>query len=151
MGFAVLEVQQSDEFDELFRVFRASFKDPGTTFWSLFTADYRPDPVHEEAALRKTTQRMISWHCLDPDSHWIKVVDESTGKVVGGGRWAFHETGNPYDEDGDTEATWWPEGKPREVATGYLNQFSATKAKHMNRPHAREFPVIPTISHIRTT
>ena len=139
MGFQVREVQHDAEFDELFHVFRAGFQDPGTALWTLFAADYQPDPAHQDAALKETTERLISWHRLDLTSHWIKVVDESTGKVVGGGRWALYENGNPYDGHGDMEASWWPKGVPREVASGYLNQFLATSARLMNRPHACEW------------
>ena len=85
---------------------------------------------------------MLSWHRADPTSHWIKVVDENTGAVVGGGRWALYEKeqGNPYEgHGGGVEASWWPEGTPRKVASGYLNEFLATSAKLMGRPHACEF------------
>ncbi len=139
MGLQVIEVQHDDEFEELFHVFRAAFTHPGSKLWPLFAGDYRPDPAHQDAALEETTQRMISWHRPDPTSHWVKVVDDTTGKVVGGGRWAFHETGNPYDGHGDVEAEWWPPGEPREMATSCLNQFLGTSKKLMNRPHACKF------------
>ena len=139
MGLKLIEVQHDNEFNQLVRVFRAGFTNPGTKLWPLFTGDYRPDPALQEAALEETTQRLISWHRSDLTSHWLKVVDDSTGKVVGGGRWGLYETGNPYDGHGDVEASWWPEGEPRELATTCLNQFLATSAKHMNRPHACEF------------
>lgn len=142
MGFKLLEVHGDTDFADLFQVFRAGFTNPGSPLWPLFTADYRPDPAHQEAALKETTQRMISWHRPDPTSHWLKVVDDSTGKILGGGRWALFEKGNPYDGHGDMEASWFPEGEPRELASDCLNQFLATSALHMNRPHACTLAII---------
>ena len=139
MGLTLLEVQNDNEFNELFIVFRAAFKDPGSPLWPLFTGDYRSDPANQAATLKESTQRFLSWHRSDPTGHWVKVVDDRSGEIVGGGRWVFYETGNPYDGHGDMEASWWPEGEPRELATTCLNQFLATSVKHMNRPHACKF------------
>ncbi|MCJ1373894.1 hypothetical protein MMC20_005124 [Loxospora ochrophaea] len=136
MSPKLLEVQHDSEFAELIEVYRAGFTDPGTKLWPLFSGDYRPDPELQHAALEETTQRLRSYHRSDPTSHWLKVVDDSTGQVIGGGRWCFYETGNPYDGHGTREATWWPEGRPREVASFFMNQFWATRARHMDRPHA---------------
>ena len=136
MGLKLLEVQEDDEFEELFRVFRAGFTNPGTRLWPLFTGDWTSDPAQREAALEESTHRFKSWHRADPTSHWLKVLEDSTGEVLGGGRWSLYETGNPYDGHGKLEASWWPEGKPRELATICLNQFLATSAKLMNKPHA---------------
>ncbi|KAK4985885.1 hypothetical protein LTR50_005674 [Elasticomyces elasticus] len=135
-AFKLLEVEHDHEFEELFRVFRTAFTEPGTAMWPLFTADYRPDAALEEAALKETIERFISWHRSDPTSHWLKVIDEESGSVLGGGRWALYKTGNPYDGHGEMEASWWPDGEPRQLATTLLNQFLATSAKHMNKPHA---------------
>ena len=139
MSPKLLEVQHDSEFAELIEVYRAGFTDPGTKLWPLFSGDYRPDPELQHAALEETTQRLRSYHRSDPTSHWLKVVDDSTGQVIGGGRWCFYETGNPYDGHGTREATWWPEGRPREVASFFMNQFWATRARHMDRPHACKF------------
>lgn len=135
MVFKLLEVHNDDEFIELFQVFRAAFTDPGTKLWPLFSGDRGKDALQSKAALNETVQRFVSWHRADPSSHWLKVIEDSTGKVVGGGRWALHEQGNPYDGQAKTEAYWWPAGKPRELATTCLNQFLATAVMHANRPH----------------
>ena len=86
------------------------------------------------------TTRAIFWHRADPTSHWLKVVDSETGAVLGGGRWSIYEA-NPYDHHEKLEATWWAEGAPRKVATECLDQFLATSAQHMNKPHACEHPM----------
>ena len=50
------------------------------------------------------------------------------------------EQGNPYEgHGGEVEASWWPKGTPRKVASGYLNEFLVMRAKLMGRPHACEF------------
>lgn len=146
MDLRLFEVQRDDEFRELFYVFRAAFTDPGTKLWPLFTGDYRSDPSQREAALEEATQRFISWHRSDPTSHWLKVVDKGTGRIVGGGRWGLFDTENPYEGHDSMEAAWWPEGQPREFASICLNQFLATSAKHMNKPHACKFALLVTDS-----
>ena len=137
MGLKLLEVQHDSEFTPLFLCFRDAFTSPGTAIWPLMSADYRPDPAFRQAALEETIQRFISIHRPDPASHWLQVVD-STGELLGGGRWSFYESGNPYDGHGKVEADWWPAGEPRTLASDCLNQFRATRVRHMNRPHACE-------------
>ena len=149
MGLKLREVQHDAEFTPLFHCFRAAFTSPGTALWPLFTADYRPDPALRQAALEETTRRLISWHRSDPTSHWLRVVDDTTGEVVGGGRWSLYQSGNPYDGHGEMEADWWPAGAPRTLASDCLNQFLSTSARHMNRPHACEFLPNPHAQCIR--
>lgn len=139
MGLKLLGLREDEEFYELFRVWREGFTNPGTALWPMFTGDWKSDPNARAAALVESTQRLISWHRADPTSHWLKVVDDGTGDVLGGGRWSIYETGKPYDGHVEMEASWWPGGEPREIATICLNQFLATSARLMNKPHACKF------------
>lgn len=146
MGFKLLEVQENSEFPELFAAFRAGFTNPGTILWPLFTGD-RSSPafskdatdIESEAVKAEYIGRFIAWHRADPTSTWLKVVDEDTGRVVGGGRWTFYESDRPYGEPGaghKVEATWWPEGTERELASECLGQFLESAVVNMNKPHA---------------
>ena len=146
MGLKLVEIHKKPEFDPLMPVFRAGFTDPGTNLWPIFTADYLPsDQPHRAAALSESTDRFWAWHEHDPTSHWLKVIDTESGEILGGGRWALYEKGSPYDGHGEIEASWWPEVEPRQLATKLLNDFLATSARLMNRPHACESPFTPAI------
>jgi len=134
MGLKLQEAKSDEEFRALFEVFRAGFTDPGTKLWPLFTAD-RPsnDQDTSKAVESEWMGRFMAWHRGDPTSTWLSVVDDN-GTVLGGGRWSIYET-SPYESDHKVEASWWPAGVPREIATDCLNQFLATSAEHMNKPH----------------
>lgn len=105
MGLKLFEVQQDDEFKELFHVFRAGFTNPGTKLWPLFTADYRSDPALEETTLKETTPRLISWHDPTPPATGSRssMIALARYLVVAAGR---SETGNLYGGHGDMEASW---------------------------------------------
>ena len=135
--YSLSEVKDDAEWPALIECFRDGFTDPGTTLWPLFTYDdVTFSPAQRKASLEETTQRMRSWHTPDPTSHWLKVVEDSTGEVVGGGRWALYESGNPYEGHGRVPATWWPEGDQRECATEALNDFLSSASRLMPKPHA---------------
>lgn len=137
MGYKLLEVKNQSEFPPLWAVFRDGFTNPGNALWPLFTGDWQPhDPAAREATLKESCARFVSWTLPDPTSTWLQVVDEDTNEIVAGGRWGIHTEGNPYDGHGPMEATWWPEGEPRRLATKALNDFLATASKNSNHPHA---------------
>lgn len=137
MPFKLLKVREDAEFDELMSVWRTSFTKPLCKLWPLFTGDRTPLSISPNESMRlEYTNRFIAWHRSDPTSTWLKVIDEDTQKVVGGGRWSIYE-GNPYDVEGchKVEAVWWPEGGERAVASGLLARFLESAVVNMNRPH----------------
>ena len=137
MTLRLSECVRDDEFDALFRAFRDGFTSPGNALWPIFSGDWQPDDkAAREAALSKFTARMLSWHRADPTSTWLKVVDETTGAVVAGGRWSIFSEGRPYDGHGPLEATWFPEGDARLIASSLLNDFLSSASRNANRPHA---------------
>ncbi|KAF6818931.1 GNAT family protein [Colletotrichum sojae] len=137
MGLKLQEVKDDEEFGPLIAAFREGFSDPDSPLCRLFMGDWRPhDEAAREAALEESTTRLRAWHHADPTSTWLKVVDEETGDIAAGGKWCIHEKGrNPYDKVDKVEATWFPEGEPREVATMLMNDFLGSAAKNVNRPH----------------
>ncbi|KAF6837874.1 GNAT family protein [Colletotrichum plurivorum] len=141
MGLKLQEVKDDDEFGPLIAAFREGFSDPDSPLCRLFMGDWRPhDEAAREAALQESTARLRAWHRADPTSTWLKVVDEETGEIAAGGKWCIHEKGrNPYDKVEKVEATWFPEGESREVATMLMNDFLGSAAKNVNRPHVCEF------------
>ncbi|KAF9874036.1 GNAT family [Colletotrichum karsti] len=138
MGFKLEEVKTDEEFVPLFVAFRDGFANPDSALWRLFMGDWKPhDPAAREEALREGTARLRSWHRGDPTSTWLRVVDEETGKVVAGGRWSIYEKDKPDPYEGHVpgEATWFPEGDPRRIASLLLNQFLDSAVRNANRPH----------------
>ncbi|KAI8297187.1 hypothetical protein K4K59_003632 [Colletotrichum sp. SAR11_240] len=141
MGLVLQEVKTDEEFVPLIAALREGFSNPDTAVWRLFMGDWRPDdPAAREASLAEAMTRMRAEHRADPTSTWLKVVDDETGQVVAGGRWSFFERGgpNPYDGHREVEATWFPEGEPRWVASLLLNDFLERAVRNANRPHACE-------------
>ncbi|TDZ60739.1 hypothetical protein CTRI78_v004771 [Colletotrichum trifolii] len=138
MGFQLHKVETDSEFGPLIAAFREGFSVPDSALRRLFMGDWRPhDAVAQQAALEESTARMRDWHRADPTSTWLKVVDEESGDVVAGGRWCIHEPGrgNPYDEFEAVEATWFPEGEARRVASLLMGQFLGSAVRNANRPH----------------
>ncbi|KAE9577267.1 hypothetical protein CGCF415_v001176 [Colletotrichum fructicola] len=139
MRLVLQEVKTDEEFVPLIAALREGFANPDTAVWRLFMGDWRPDdPAAREAALVEATERMRAEHRADPTSTWLKVIDDETGQIVAGGRWSFFERGgpNPYDGHREVEATWFPEGEPRWVASLLLNNFLERAVRNANRPHA---------------
>lgn len=133
MGLKLIEVKDDEEFDELFQVWRAAFTNPGTKLWKLFTADGISN-VDSQPGRPEYVERFIAWHRVDPTSTWLKVIDDSNGMVLGGGRWSIYRA-KPYDTSQNADASWWPAGIQREIASQCLAQFLATSDELMNRPH----------------
>lgn len=135
MGLKLLETECDKDFHESFGVFRAGFNHPGTRLCLLFTADHISDAQNDSEALESEWMgHFKAWHRADPTSTWLRVVDENSGTVLGGGRWSIYKT-SPYENEHKVEASWWPAGLPWEIATDCLDQFRATSAKHIDKPH----------------
>lgn len=138
MTLQLRELDHPSEIASLIPTFRVSFTNPGTNLWPLVSGDYRPEPSHQEASLQDLTQRLTAQHQADPTCHWLSVVDQSSGLVVGGGLWRVFDRTNPYDGYSGAEATWFPEGQPRKLASSLLSQFFGTSARLMNKHHVCE-------------
>ncbi|KAL0931781.1 GNAT family [Colletotrichum truncatum] len=139
MGLTLHEVRDDEEFVPLLVAFREGFATPDCALWRLFMGDWKPhDPAAREAALQEATERLRSWHRADPTSTWLKVVDDETGELVAGGRWSLYkkEKPNPYTGQQRVEALWFPDGEPRRIASGLMNDFLGTAVRNANRPHA---------------
>jgi len=138
MGFKLIQVQEDEEFYELFQVYRAAFTNPGTKLWTLFTTEPISKIDSQKASHNATTgwaEYLIAAHRADPTSTWLKIIDESDGMVLGGGRWLIDK--DSFDTNpGRSNAAWWPAGTPRNIASECLTQFRGTRTEHMQRPHA---------------
>ncbi|KAL2049334.1 hypothetical protein ABVK25_010431 [Lepraria finkii] len=86
-------------------VLRAGFTIPTTNLWPIFAADIDPIPQPQPPL----SKNLETWarHEHDQSSHWLKVVDEESSEVLGGGRCAVYKKRkeSPYDGHGAIEAS----------------------------------------------
>lgn len=138
MPFQLLEVKNDSEFQEIMEVHRASFQSgEGLRLWTLIYADpsdIKDDPEGQAVALQEGIKRTIAKHRADPASHWIKVVENDSNRVVGAARWVV-ATSNPHTSPPVADAFWWPEGEQREFANLLMKQFREAWYRQMQRPH----------------
>ncbi len=134
MHFETTEVSANSDFNELVRVEWDSYEQPYCRLLPLFFP-VRGEGSHARAeALEESVQRQLQWHHGDPTSHWIKVVETETGRIVGAAYWHIYEE-NPYATQSDEECTWYPPGEGREMANSLMGQFLTPRTKYMAKPH----------------
>lgn len=134
MHFETTEVSANADFDELVRVEWESYEQPYCRLIRLFFPLLANGSDARVEALKESTERQLQWHNGDPTSHWIKVVDTETGKIVGAACWHIYEE-NPYSTQSDEECTWYPAGEAREMANSFMGQFLTPRTKYMAKPH----------------
>ena len=134
MRFETSEVDANADFDELVRVEWDSYERPYCRLIRLFFPISGHGSDARAAALKESTQRQLDWHNADPTSHWIKVVDNETGRIAGAACWHIYEE-NPYGAQSDEECTWYPAGEAREMANSLMGQFLTPRVKYMAKPH----------------
>ena len=134
MGLQLQEVITDAEFREIIEVEWAAYDQPVCRLRPLFFPILGSGKNARAAAMEESTERQLAWHKSDPTSHWIKVVDDASGRVAGAACWHIYDS-NPYVTESDEECTWWPEGEDREMANSLMAQFVTTRMKHMAKPH----------------
>ncbi|MCJ1347266.1 hypothetical protein MMC31_005488, partial [Peltigera leucophlebia] len=132
MPLEVYEVKTDADWDEIVLLQVVSYETPFNPFLVLFAS---PLGSREEI-IQETKVRQRQWHEADPTSRWIKVVDNETGKAIGGAQWNIHET-NPYAKPPEKplSAYWWPGGEEREYVEQALGQWMTPRVQRMNKPH----------------
>lgn len=140
-GDMELRVFENDaEFDEMMPACWEAFENPFVSFLRIVcymrgeTQEDRKDAIEASAA------RMRALHQMSPNSHWIKVIETETGRMIGAADWLIHKD-NPYSstQEKPIVAFSWPEGEGRNYASHYLRQCVAHKPKFFNRPHVCEY------------
>ena len=134
MSFNVTELTADGDFEELVRVEFASFEQPYSRLIRLFFPIFGDGPDARAASIKESVERQIHWHKEDPTSHWIKAVDDETGKIAGAAYWHVYKE-NPYATHSNEECTWYPPGEGREMANSLMGQFLTPRMKYMAKPH----------------
>ena len=134
------EVTADAEFREVIEVEWAAYSQPQSRLRPLFFPVLGTDEEARTAAFEESIERQIAWHRSDPTSHWVKVVDDASGKVAGAALWHVYES-DPYaaGSSDEEECTWWPEGEDREMANRLMSQWVAPRMKYMAKPHMCTF------------
>lgn len=132
-----LSPAQATDFVELMRVFWESFETPLQGFLRAVAPITNND---REGSLRSFAAAQIEEYKADSEIVWLKVVDSETGRIVGGGKWMFHET-NPFVKAAEKpfEAAWYPEGSGREFVKQAVLGVLLPRFVRAQRAHACMF------------
>lgn len=133
MPLEVTEVTADAEFREMVDVQWASFEQPYCRPIRLFFPILGGSPSARAAAISESVARQLQWHKADPTSHWIKVVDNESGKIVGAAVWHVYKE-NLYVTVSDEECTWYPAGEGRDMANSLMEQFLTPRMQYMAKP-----------------
>ncbi|KAK6208253.1 hypothetical protein LQW54_007035 [Pestalotiopsis sp. IQ-011] len=85
--------------------------------------------------------RQLSWHKSDPSSHWLYVIDEESGQVLGGAQWNIHRS-NPYEVAQPMRTAYWlPDdrlllkGPMKQIGDQLVRNLRTRRPNHMSKPH----------------
>lgn len=95
MHFKLTEVYDDSEFPPILEVHRAAFEQPYSRLWPLLYPEPGNTPDARAAALADGVARTIQIYRSDSNSHWIKVTEADTDRVVGAARWVI-STSNQF-------------------------------------------------------
>jgi hypothetical protein len=136
MAIECLPLEGEADFREMMGACWEAFENPFASFLRIVFYLKGESPEARAESINEAASNMMALHGMFPStSHWIKVVDTETGKLIGAANWMTHES-SPYIEPRPpTVAVWWPEGDGRDYASSYMQQVEAHKARYYNRPH----------------
>jgi len=122
MHLTLSRVEEKD-FDELLEVqFRAFSKvDIHTALFGHNTKEHRD----------LTKARFLKDMKEDSSDVWMKLVDESTGKIISGAQWKVYPTWAPPGEHPPFQADWF-EGEERKAAEDMCNAFMQIRGKYQH-------------------
>ncbi|TVY84162.1 hypothetical protein LSUE1_G004050, partial [Lachnellula suecica] len=132
MPLELHEIKEAGEFAETIRVQADAFDSPMSVSSHLFYPILGQGPTARQDAVAGLICRQWYRHCIDPGSHWLKVIDtEQDGRVVAGANWLIVDT---YTEKAPIINPFWlPEGEKREFAEDVFAQWA--DMRHGRKPH----------------
>lgn len=138
MSLQLLDIDPEVDFPDLTRCLLEAYEDPHQKFLHIYLPIFGPGPEARKAALEEASTRLKRWHSEDPSSHWQKIVDTTTGRIVAGASWNIH-TSNPFAEPQEEEVTWFPNDTSRTFAEKALENYATPRFKAGQRPHVCRF------------
>lgn len=142
MGLVVQEIDQDVDFPALARCLLEAYEDPPQKFLHIFFPINGSGAEAREAAIQEAAERLKLWHTHDPTSHWQKVVDIDTGRLVGGASWNVYTT-NPFTEPHALDVTWFPDDSSRVYVEKALENYGLPRAEVAQKPHICKSTVRP--------
>ncbi|PYH79070.1 GNAT family acetyltransferase [Aspergillus uvarum CBS 121591] len=135
--FDIREVVTKAEFARLNDVLWTANFHPYEPIFTLCHAITGPTTADRAADIARDTDLHWAAHERNPASHYVYVVDPTTGRVAGGCEWTFHHT-NPFSEaPARVPCTWYPEGSEvAEFASHILTQCLLPRRAWFRRAHA---------------
>lgn len=127
-----LEVVPAHEhdIDQLMEVqFSAFENDPIHGF--LYPGDHFSPTVRKDAGVRT----IKAWR-EDPNIHFMKCVDQNTGRILGFAKWNFYLTERDYEEYSKRPVVDWTTGRQKEIMENFFNANAAMRVKVWGgKPH----------------
>ncbi|KAF3004668.1 hypothetical protein E8E14_001849 [Neopestalotiopsis sp. 37M] len=125
MSLKLYHVVTDEEFKAVVQVEHEAYSNPFNGVWEI-TKGTSPEDCFA---------RQLSWHKGDPSSHWLYVVDEDSGKVVGGAQWNVHQS-NPYAVAQPMRTAYWlPDGPMKKIGDQLIRNLRTHRPNHMSKPH----------------
>ncbi|PSN67455.1 hypothetical protein BS50DRAFT_600835 [Corynespora cassiicola Philippines] len=129
MNYAI-NVNVETDFDELITCEWESYEQLFQSFFRLFCPVY--DSGREDS-LKQSIATQLEWHKPDPHAHWLKVMEKSTGKIVGGA-WYKIYTEDSFTDVEEEVVDWYPEDSTREFVSQASEQLDTPRMLYANRP-----------------
>lgn len=133
MPYELQMIDPACDFPALARCLFESHESPKQDFFHVWFPIHGDGEEAREESIREAADRLATWHNEDPTSHWQKIVETDTGKVVAACFWNIYES-NPYAEPDDIPVTWFPDDGSRRFAERVLEAYSAPRAQVGARP-----------------
>lgn len=134
MSFKLDDVDLEADFDELMAVMWAAHDDPPQPFFRLFCPIINGD---REASLKESAARLLKWHQHDPLARWLKVVETSSGKLVGGAWYKIYRE-NPFAHPEEEVVDWYPDDSSRDYVGQAIGQMDGPRERKAARPQVCE-------------
>ncbi|KAJ4294061.1 hypothetical protein N0V90_007750 [Kalmusia sp. IMI 367209] len=85
---------------------------------------------------KKGTEQMLNIYRHDPNGHFLKVVDETTDKMIGAAKWNIYKAGEvpPQPQLG---GDFWPDEEEAEFAKEIFNAFFAPRQRILEENNGR--------------
>ncbi|KAM5442312.1 hypothetical protein MferCBS31731_002687 [Microsporum ferrugineum] len=124
------------DFPELITALWEAYEEPHQKFFRVYCPIFNND--REKSLADSITFFQEEYRSSFPESQWTKVVDtDANNRIAGAALWKIHQT-NPFENYNEDKVTadWYPEGSmERLIATKYLRDITAPRAKKARRPH----------------
>jgi hypothetical protein len=134
MALKLQEIDPEKDFPGLARCMFETYEDPPQKFFHIFFPIHGTGDEAREAAIKEAADRLKLWHTHDPSSYWQKVVEEETGKIVGGALWKIHHE-NPFVNPPPSEVSWFPDDGSRRFTEKALENHTRPRSEVAQKPH----------------